>query len=254
MQLIMDGDYVGAGLNPDSLLADVEALLAQERLLTQQTKWWEDRAERELEHKKSLQAELQNQEAAFNQEVQELRREIANIRAERRQELTRAEQSSAEAADLREEAAAVQDQAEMLRERLEQATYSRSSVRSSGISSNVVKGQSTLRTPMVSAASQRSSALERGSTHSNVIAAVGPTLSPRGNSGFTDMESDFDFESTIRVAPTTPASANMITPKYSTISSMPGDARGAGGSLIGGGDAFDFGQRDSRNVADYGFR
>lgn len=107
------------GINPDSLLADVEALLAQEQMLTEQTQWWQERAQKELTTRRGLQTELKNQDACFLQEVTDMQNEIANARDRMEEEKKRSEAFLREADDMREEAMTARAEAGVLRKQLE---------------------------------------------------------------------------------------------------------------------------------------
>jgi len=126
-----DGDYLASSMKHDSLLADVEVLLAQEQMLAEQTAWWELRSTREQAAKRRLQAVQQTQEATFRQEVIEMQRQITNTREQHRLEETQCESFLREAAQLRGEAAAAQEEVEVLQQRLEEAGASYPGMRGS---------------------------------------------------------------------------------------------------------------------------
>lgn len=118
VQLYLDADYLNADVHPDSLLADVEALFVQERMLTEQVKWWQERARREQTAKDSLQASVQTQEDTSKQEVLDLQRRIAAVRDQQGHEDQLRQALQSEAAELRAEAKDTQQQADDLRAKL----------------------------------------------------------------------------------------------------------------------------------------
>jgi len=113
------GEYMANSINPDSLLADVEALLAQEQMLTEQAQWWQGRAQKELTTRRGLQTELKNQDACFVQEVTDMQNEIANARDRMEEEKKRSEAFLREADDMQKEARTARAEAEVLKKQLE---------------------------------------------------------------------------------------------------------------------------------------
>lgn len=116
--LLADGDYEAAGLNPDSAVADVESLLAQEKLLEEQAKWWEARDKSERAARKAFQAELRAQDSQFGQEVRDLEAEIRSLRNEQAEMEERSYQHECEAKDFRNEAAVAAQEIEMIKPKL----------------------------------------------------------------------------------------------------------------------------------------
>lgn len=124
MQPPVEVDYLSADMNPDSLLADIEALLAQERMLSEQCTWWQERARREGEAQKAAEAEVQNQEMVAKREIEELRRRIAETKQARARDDEKRKLLAKEASAIRMEANESLQQAEQLRQKLEELAQS----------------------------------------------------------------------------------------------------------------------------------
>lgn len=116
--LLADGDYEAAGLNPDSTVADIESLLAQEKLLGEQTKWWEDRLKTETAARKAFQAEMKAQDSQFSREVRDLQDLIAELRSEQAEAEEQAHFFVCEAKDFDNEAVVAGREMEMLKPKI----------------------------------------------------------------------------------------------------------------------------------------
>mmetsp|Transcript_148755 Transcript_148755/g.257623 ORF Transcript_148755/g.257623 Transcript_148755/m.257623 type:complete len:371 (+) Transcript_148755:740-1852(+) len=116
--LLADGDYEAAGLNPDSAVADIESLLAQEKLLGEQTKWWEDRLKTEASARKAFQAEMKAQDAQFSREVRDLQDLISELRSEQAEAEEQAHFLVCEAKDYENEAVVAGREVEMLKPKI----------------------------------------------------------------------------------------------------------------------------------------
>jgi len=119
-QMIADGEYLAAGLNPDSLLADVEALLVQEQMLAEQTKWWEDRAQEEKVSRRGLQDHLKIQQSSFRIEVSAMQREIDAAQRQLRQAEDEGDDAVNLLAGLRDAAMKARQEAKGLEHKLEE--------------------------------------------------------------------------------------------------------------------------------------
>lgn len=196
LDLIADGYYGATGLNPDSLSADVEALLAQERMLAEQTKWWEMRAKRESSKRQSLQAQLQGQEATFKQEAMQMQREFANAREQQLQEEAQRSALVKETSALRSEVASAQEKAELLRRRLEEVAKTTSPDNSAKIRDAIASVSSSL---VPRASSPRDTQVSKSPT---VSATPAPSTSmASGRPGQVPGQSGKSFLGDVRPSP-----------------------------------------------------